>query len=145
MSSFASTPGVRARMQAVRRKDTAPELALRRQCYRLGLRSRLDLRPDPDLNRRADLVFQGVRVAVFVDGCFWHGCPLHGRRDHRVNSEYWIAKINRNQERDQETTRLLEARGWAVVRVWEHEDPTEAAIRIRAVVAKRRQDQGDAS
>jgi DNA mismatch endonuclease (patch repair protein) len=79
------------------------------------------------------MVFPKARVAVFVDGCFWHGCPDHGVEP-RVNSEYWSSKIARNVARDEETTAALRAAGWSVVRVWEHEDPPSAAVQVQAVV-----------
>ena len=107
-------------MQTQRVRDTEPEMAIRRALHSRGHRYRVDVRPVPDVRRKADLVFVTARVAVFVDGCFWHGCPQHGHRRYRVNSNYWNAKIRRNRERDKETTeRLLEA-AWTVVRIWEH-------------------------
>lgn len=87
--------------------------------------------------RRIDIAFTRVKVAVFVDGCFWHGCPDHGTRP-KANREWWDWKIRRNQERDLDTTKILEAQEWAVVRVWEHEDPEQAAERVAAVVLDRR-------
>ena len=131
---FASTPGVRRRMQAIRAVDTKPELAVRRAVHALGLRYRVHTRPLPDLNRRADLVFTRARVAVFVDGCFWHGCPEHGRRQFGVNGWYWPDKIDRNVRRDVETTRLLTEAGWRVVRAWEHEDPATVAAAVADTV-----------
>ncbi len=131
---FASTPGVRRRMQAMGRRDTAPEMAVRRLLHAAGLRYRVDVRPLPGLNRRADVVFTRARVAVFVDGCFWHGCPEHGRRQVRVNTWYWPEKIARNMARDRDTDARLADAGWEVVRIWEHEDPEVAAARIREAV-----------
>lgn len=128
---FASSDAVRRRMSAQRREGTAPELVLRRALHALGLRYRLHKAPLPGLRRKADIVFGPARVAVFVDGCFWHGCPEHGRRAHRVNGWYWPDKIARNRERDQETGELLSSAGWLVVRVWEHE-VTEPAVRLAA-------------
>jgi DNA mismatch endonuclease (patch repair protein) len=127
---FASTPVVRKRMQAIRATDTKPELAVRRLVHAMGLRYRTHIRPEPSLNRRADLVFTRARVAVFVDGCFWHGCPEHGRRRFGVNGWYWPDKIDRNVRRDAETTRLLTEAGWRVVRFWEHEDPVDVAAAV---------------
>lgn len=118
---FASSDAVRRRMSAQRREGTEPELAFRRALHALGLRYRLHKAPLPGLRRKADIVFGPARVAVFVDGCFWHGCPEHGRRAHHVNAWYWPEKIARNRERDQETGELLSGAGWLVVRVWEHE------------------------
>jgi DNA mismatch endonuclease (patch repair protein) len=85
------------------------------------------------LRSRADIVFGPARVAVYVDGCFWHSCPEHGTRP-KANAEWWKQKLNRNQERDLETDHFLRERGWTVVRIWEHEDPVEAANRVERVV-----------
>jgi DNA mismatch endonuclease (patch repair protein) len=134
---FASTPGVRRRMQAIRATDTGPELAVRRLVHAAGLRYRVHTRPLPDLNRRADLVFTRAKVAVFVDGCFWHGCPEHGRRRFDVNGWYWPDKIARNVRRDAETNALLAEAGWLVVRAWEHEDPAEVAAGVAEAVRSR--------
>jgi DNA mismatch endonuclease (patch repair protein) len=120
-------------MQRQRTRDTAPELALRSVVHRAGLRYRIDVRPLPMLRRKADLVFTKARVAVFVDGCFWHGCPVHGGQP-RANAQWWRAKLNRTQARDAETTERLLEEGWRVVRVWEHEPPQDAAARIVEVV-----------
>lgn len=136
-ASFASSEGVRKRMQLQRSHDTQPELAVRRAVHRLGLRYRVHRRPLPALRREADFVFGPAKVAVFVDGCFWHGCPDHGRRAHNVNGWYWPEKIARNRERDADTDARLSECGWMPVRVWEHEDPALAALRIAAVVRER--------
>lgn len=121
-------------MSAQRRKDTGPELALRRSLHNLGLRYRVHVAPLPGLRRQADVVFTSAHVAVFVDGCFWHGCPDHGRRRHDVNEWYWPDKIERNRRRDADTDRCLAEAGWVSMRVWEHEDSEIAARRISAVV-----------
>ncbi|WP_308198464.1 very short patch repair endonuclease [Actinomadura terrae] len=134
--SWASSPAVRSVMRGNRSRDTKPELALRSAVHSLGLRYRIDRRPIPEIRRTADLVFVGAKVAVFSDGCFWHGCPEHHRPAKR-NSEFWSAKIERNRERDRETERKLSEAGWMVVRVWEHEDPVEAATRVREIVRSR--------
>jgi DNA mismatch endonuclease (patch repair protein) len=125
--SWASSPAVRHRMQLQRERDTAPELALRRELHRSGLRYRLDQLIVPGTRRRVDIVFAKARVAVFVDGCFWHGCPTHGRRTHEINGWYWPRKIAGNRQRDADTDARLRAAGWTVVRVWEHEEPVRAA------------------
>ncbi|WP_134653705.1 DNA mismatch endonuclease Vsr [Streptomyces sp. H23] len=135
--SKASSTSVRAVMRANRGKDTGPELALRRLLYRRGLRYRVDTRPIPEIRRRADLVFSGPRVAVFVDGCFWHGCPEHYRAATR-NAEFWRDKIEGNKSRDVETTEALRSAGWVVIRVWEHEAPESAAELIAHEVQARR-------
>jgi DNA mismatch endonuclease (patch repair protein) len=123
-------------MRGNRRRDTLPELAVRRAVHALGLRYRVDARPLPDLNRRADLVFTRAKVAVFVDGCYWHGCPEHGTVA-QTNADYWERKIRRNRERDQETDILLADHGWMSLRIWEHEQVVVAAERIRAAVWNR--------
>lgn len=120
-------------MQGNRRRDTKPEMAVRRAVHALGLRYRVDARPLPDLNRRADSVFKRAKVTVFVDGCYWHGCPEHGTTA-KKNATYWGPKIRRNRDRDAETDRLLCEAGWVTVRIWEHEDAHEASRRIAAVV-----------
>ncbi len=128
---FASSGTVRRRMSVQRREGTGPELVLRRALHALGLRYRLHQAPLPGLRRKADIVFRPARVAVFVDGCFWHGCPEHGRRTHNVNGWYWPDKIARNRRRDEETGQLLSSAGWLVVRVWEHE-VSGPAVRLAA-------------
>ena len=135
--SWASTPTRRRIMQANRSRDTSPELALRGILHAAGLRYRVAARPIPALRRSADLVFRPARVAVFVDGCFWHCCPLHGTTP-LANADYWIPKLARNFERDRETDQALANAGWASIRIWEHEDPEQAAAYIAAVVRKRR-------
>lgn len=124
-------------MQSLLTRDTGPELALRSQVHGLGLRYRVDAPPLAGLRRRADLVFRSSRVAVFVDGCFWHGCPVHGSQP-KANAEWWSAKLARNRSRDRQTDRALRRAGWSVVRVWEHEDPSKAAARVARVVSRRR-------
>jgi DNA mismatch endonuclease (patch repair protein) len=104
----------------------------------MGLRYRVHAAPLAGLRRRADIVFGPARVAVFVDGCFWHGCPLHGQRRHDVNGWYWPEKIARNRHRDSDTDARLAAAGWAVVRAWEHEDAEVVAMRVAEVVRARR-------
>ena len=93
-----------------RTRDTAPELAVRRLLHAMGLRYRVDRQPLPGLRRRADLVFGPARVAVYIDGCFWHGCPEHGNPRPRANSGYWPAKIQRNQARDAAVAALVRPR-----------------------------------
>ena len=131
----ASSPGVRAVMAGNRKKDTGPERALRSTLHRRGLRYRIHARLD-DVPCQVDIAFPRARVVVFVDGCFWHRCPEHGVRP-RTNAHYWEAKIARNLERDLRNTEELEAAGWKVVRVWEHEAPSEAAERITELVRSR--------
>src|SRR5262245_33463041 len=105
--------------QAVR--DTAPEVSLRRELHRRGLRYRVSLRPLPGLRSTADIVFTRAKVAVYVDGCFWHSCPEHGSMP-AANRDWWRQKLERNKERDREAEKALAQAGWACIRVWEHED-----------------------
>ncbi|MFE7936886.1 very short patch repair endonuclease [Streptomyces griseoincarnatus] len=135
--SSASSAAVRAVMRANRGRDTKPELLLRAALHRAGLRYRVDIRPLPELRRRADIVFPKAKVAVFVDGCFWHGCPDH-HRPAKKNAEKWAKKIEDNRERDAATTLALKEQGWLVLRFWEHEDPEEAAYKVRMTVKERR-------
>lgn len=133
--SWATSRGVRASMQANRRKDTGPELAIRRRLHAAGLRYRVDFAPLADDQRhRADIVFTRRRIAVFIDGCFWHGCPTHYVAP-RANSEYWSAKVARNTERDAETNARLAAAGWVVLRFWEHEPAADVAAAVIGVVS----------
>lgn len=126
-------------MQAQRTRDTAPEMAVRRLLHAAGLRYRVDAPvPLPGLSRRrADLVFGPARVAVFIDGCFWHGCPEHGSRASGANAGYWRDKVAGNRERDADTDSRLAAGGWIAVRAWEHEEPAAVAARVRAEVGRR--------
>jgi DNA mismatch endonuclease, patch repair protein len=113
--------------------DTKPERRLRSELHRRGFRFRKHLRPVPGLRCKPDIVFPRDRVAVFVDGCFWHGCPLHGRRP-STNAAYWATKIERNVARDQANSDVLRGDGWRVVRVWEHEALVDAADAVIAVI-----------
>lgn len=120
--SWASSPASRKVMQGNRSRDTATELAVRRIAHARGLRYRVNARPEKDVRRTADMVFVRAKVAVFIDGCFWHGCAEHHTIP-KSNASYWAEKIVRNRERDLGTNTLLQQRGWTVVRYWEHEDP----------------------
>lgn len=113
-------------MRANRSRDTRPELALRSELFRRGLRYRVNFRPLPSMRRTADLAFTRPKLAVFVDGCFWHGCPDHYSAP-VTNGDFWAAKVSRNRERDLDTNRRLNEAGWSVLRVWEHMAPKEAA------------------
>lgn len=93
------------------------------------------MQPEPGIRRRADILFTKARVAVFVDGCFWHKCPVHGTEP-KANAEWWRAKLQRNVERDRDTDRRLEEAGWTVIRLWEHEDPALGSAVILDVLAK---------
>jgi DNA mismatch endonuclease, patch repair protein len=127
--SWASSPLVRRVMQSNRHRDTSPELAVRRLVHASGLRYLVDARPVRGLNRRADMVFRGARIAVFIDGCFWHGCPIH-HTVAKANATYWADKVAVNRARDLDTTWQLEQQGWTVRRFWEHEPPAEVAAAI---------------
>jgi DNA mismatch endonuclease (patch repair protein) len=120
-------------MQGNRRRDTGPELRLRSALHALGLRYRVDRRPVAAVPCRADIVFTRRRVAIFVDGCYWHGCPTHHVTP-ATNRPYWTAKIDGNRARDATTTRAIEAAGWRVIRVWEHDDAAVAATAIATLV-----------
>ncbi|GAA2530927.1 hypothetical protein GCM10010423_27960 [Streptomyces levis] len=131
--SWATSAASRAVMSANKGRDTKPEKLLRSALHRHGLRYRVGVRPIPDLRRTADVVFTRARVAVFVDGCYWHGCPEH-HRPAKKGAAFWQDKIAGNQARDAETNKALNNAGWHVIRVWEHEDPEQAArIVVEAV------------
>jgi DNA mismatch endonuclease (patch repair protein) len=123
-------------MQRQARRDTVPELALRRAVWKRGLRYRVDISPIRGTRRRADLVFTRAKVAVYVDGCFWHSCPLHATTP-KANRTWWIEKLEANAARDRDTDRRLSEAGWSVVRVWEHEDAEHSAERVERVVRAR--------
>jgi len=127
-----ASAGVSLRMSRQKRRDTLPEVELRRALHAMGARFRVD-QPLPGMpRRRADVVFTRVRLAVFVDGCFWHCCPEHASYP-RANSEWWRAKLVRNVERDRETDGALLAAGWTVLRFWEHDDMHAAAESVAAM------------
>jgi DNA mismatch endonuclease (patch repair protein) len=118
-----------------RRADTRPEIALRSALYARGLRFRKDyLLRCEGLRVRPDVVFQRPRIAVFVDGCFWHSCPEHGTRPAR-NTSYWLPKLSANVARDRRVNEALTAAGWTVVRIWEHEEADAAAATIAQLIA----------
>ena len=129
----ASSSEALRRMRSTRQRDTAAEIELRRVLHAHGLRYRVNKSILPNVRRRADIVFIGAGVAVFVDGCFWHCCPTH-QSFPKANKEWWAAKLKANRLRDKDTDRRLLRSGWRVVHVWEHESPTEAAERIARVV-----------
>ncbi|MDT0308361.1 very short patch repair endonuclease [Streptomyces sp. DSM 44917] len=133
----ASSPGVSARMSRQASRNTTPEVAVRRLLHATGHRYRLH-RPVPGMRRRTiDIAFPGPKVAVFLDGCFWHGCPEHATHP-KANKEWWREKLDRNVSRDRETTQRLTEEGWTVLRFWEHEPSDEVAARISRVVTARR-------
>ncbi|MDQ1438214.1 MAG: mismatch endonuclease, patch repair protein [Acidimicrobiaceae bacterium] len=120
-------------MRSNRGRDTGPELALRSALHRRGYRFRVNHRPLRGVRRTVDVAFTRWKVAVFVDGCFWHGCPEH-RTVPATNRAYWEPKLARNVERDRETEGLFGASGWRVVRVWEHETVDDAVRKVAAAV-----------
>lgn len=130
------TPSSRSasiRMSAQRSRDTSPERVLRSLLHRRGLRFRIHARPLPTLRREADVLFPRAKVAVFVDGCFWHGCPEHASWP-KANAAWWRKKIERNRIRDAETDTRLRAAGWRIIRAWEHEDPRIVAEDVEVAV-----------
>ena len=131
-----TNPGVARSMRGNRRRDTSPEMRLRSELHTRGFRFRVDLRVDTGIGRcpRPDIVFTRARVAVFVDGCFWHCCPEHGRPP-LSNGSYWGPKLARNVQRDEEDTRRLEDAGWSVVRLWEHVPLDDAVRRVEDALA----------
>ncbi|WUQ32525.1 very short patch repair endonuclease [Streptomyces sp. NBC_00239] len=124
-------------MSRQRSRDTDAELAIRKLLHAYGLRYRIHRRPVKGVRREADIVFGPARVAVFVDGCFWHGCPEHATWP-KSNADFWRAKIEGNRARDRDTDARLAAEGWLSVRVWEHESASEAAVRVCDLVQRRR-------
>lgn len=132
-----SSPEASRRMAKVRQKGTDAEIALRRGLHRRGLRYRVDYEVLKKPRRVADVAFPGLKIAIFVDGCFWHGCPEHATWP-KQNAEFWRQKIEANRLRDADTnSRLLNA-GWTVLRFWEHEPPIEATETITRTVAMAR-------
>jgi DNA mismatch endonuclease (patch repair protein) len=124
-------------MSRLGQRDTGPERALRSELHRRGLRFRVHRAPVKGIRSRADLVFGPAKTAIYVDGCFWHSCPMHGTVP-KSNGAFWSQKLARNRERDREIDRALREQGWAVRRVWEHEDPAFAAKQIERLVRSRR-------
>lgn len=121
------------RMRNQRQHSTGPELALRRVLHARGLRYRVNRPAVTALRSRPDIIFSGPRVAVYIDGCFWHSCPKHGTLA-RTNHSWWAAKLAANTRRDREADRQLRASGWTVLRFWEHEDPLTCADIVEATV-----------
>lgn len=120
-------------MRGNKARDTKPELAVRRLLHAGGLRYLVNARPDPDLRRTADVLFPKRRIAVFIDGCYWHGCPEHYTVP-KAHGDFWREKLSRNRARDAETTRILTERGWRVLRYWTHESPEVIAAAIAEAV-----------
>ncbi|MGW6579418.1 very short patch repair endonuclease [Streptomyces globisporus] len=137
--SWASSAARRRNMQAIRSRDTKPERLIRRLVHANGLRYRVAARPLPDLRRTADMVFRPAKVAVFIDGCYWHGCPEHYVSP-KTNPGYWSEKVARNVARDRDTDERLSAAGWLVLRFWEHQSSDACALSIISAVRERRDD-----
>ncbi|WP_435234058.1 very short patch repair endonuclease [Streptomyces sp. bgisy092] len=123
-------------LRAARSRDSQPELRLRQAVHRLGLRYQVATRPLPDMRRAADLAFPRAKVVVFMDGCFWNGCPTHATPP-KANREYWAEKLAGNKARNKEVDARLQEAGWMVLRVWEHEEPQVAAEKVLAMVQGR--------
>lgn len=128
-------------MQAIKARDTKPERLVRQLLHARGLRYRVAARPLAELRRTADIVFRPTHVAVFIDGCYWHGCPEHYVSP-RTNVGYWSEKVARNIARDRDTDRRLTDAGWLVLRFWEHEPSGVCADKIAAAVLSRRRANG---
>lgn len=133
MSRPATTDAVSARMSRQARRDTEPELALRRELHARGMRYRVN-HPLPGLpRRRADITFTRMRLAIFVDGCFWHACPVHASHPTN-NADWWASKLAANVARDRQTDSHLRRVGWGVLRFWEHVPAQDAADEVERVV-----------
>lgn len=128
-----SSATVSARMSRLARRDTKPEVAVRRLLHAVGLRYRVAYAVPGVRRRTIDIAFPRRRVAVFIDGCFWHGCPVHGTKP-AANAAWWARKLEANSARDVDTAALLEEQGWTVLRFWEHEPPEIVAAAVRAAV-----------
>lgn len=133
--SWATSSASRRTMQANRRAHTGPELAVRKILHSAGLRYRVDFPPLPGKRWRPDIVFQRARLAVFIDGCFWHRCPQHGTQP-KSNRTYWSAKLARNVERDRQADADFQNAGWRVLRIWEHEASDVAARTVMAALGR---------
>jgi DNA mismatch endonuclease (patch repair protein) len=128
-----SSPEASQRMAKVRQSGTAAEIALRRELYKIGLRYRVGYEVLKKPRRVADVAFPGRKIAIFVDGCFWHGCPEHATWP-KMNAEFWRRKIEANRQRDADTNERLRVLGWTVLRFWSHESPVEAARTVARAI-----------
>ncbi len=137
VNAVPSSPAVSARMSRQGSRDTTPEVAVRKLLHAAGLRYRVNV-PVPGMARRTiDIVFPKAKIAIFMDGCFWHGCPKHATHP-KANAEWWRRKLNKNIARDQETTEHLREAGWTVLRYWEHEAPNVVAEDVQSAVLRQR-------
>jgi len=128
MSDIMSAEARSRLMSKIRSKNTKPEVRLRKALWHRGLRYRLHA----DLAGKPDVAFLGPKVAVFIDGCFWHGCPEHGQLP-KQNRKFWREKINSNTTRDEQVRAMLEGAGWKVLRFWEHEIRRDLSAVVSAV------------
>ncbi len=140
---WSTSPNVRNVMRANRKANSGPELKLRSALHRLGFRFRTVTRPAGQ-KVVVDILFPGAKVAVFVDGCYWHGCPSHGTTP-KTNAGYWIPKIEGNRRRDQHNDEVLRLAGWEPLHIWEHESVAEAVERVATAVRRRSRLNGRAS
>ncbi len=136
-SPVPSSDAARNRMKAVKQKDTLAEMRVRRLLHAMGLRYRVDHVVSRKPRRKADIAFLGPKVAVFIDGCYWHGCPKHGTSS-KANAAFWKDKIETNKRRDADTNELLKKAGWVIIRAWEHEEPEKVASKIAKKVISRK-------
>jgi len=130
----ASSSFIKHKMSVQLQRDTKPEMAIRRILHARGYRYRVDYRL-PGIRQRADIAFPRLRIAVFVDGCFWHSCPQHGTTPRR-NRNWWVTKFEENKRRDADTNQLLTSQGWTVIRFWEHERPDTAVMHIEKAIMR---------
>lgn len=135
-TAAASSTAVSAQMRAQRERDTPREAELRRRIYAKGYRYLIHAKVVPGTRREADLAFRTSKVAVFLDGCFWHGCR-DCKTIPKTNREFWRKKIDENRARDADTDRRLHEVGWISVRIWEHESLEDAVARVEAVLPAR--------
>ena len=133
--SWATSERTRKSMRSNRSRDTGPEMALRHELFRRGLRYRVSFAPLTGVRRTVDIAFPRIKVAVMVDGCFWHGCPQHHKLP-KSHVEYWEAKVRHNKERDASTTSLLEAAGWRVIRLWAHTPVADMVSVVEAALER---------
>ncbi|MHC3463663.1 very short patch repair endonuclease [Streptomyces flavovirens] len=132
-----SSPSISARMSRQARRDTVPEVAVRKLLHASGYRYRLNERVPHMPRRTIDIAFTRAKIAVFLDGCFWHGCPDHATQP-KANADWWRRKLDTNMARDAETTAHLVAEGWTVLRFWEHQPPIEVAKVVEEAVDRER-------
>lgn len=138
VESWATHPGVRRSMRSNRPRDTRTEIAFRRALHATGLRFNKHRRPVEGLRCEPDLLFPGPRLAVFIDGCFWHACPEHRSVRPKTHADWWSQKLDGTVARDRRNDAALEAAGWSVLRIWEHEPTADAVDRVITRIAELR-------